>query len=36
MRDVMLDVRDAMALILDKTSIATMRARGLRAAAPGP
>jgi Rrf2 family protein len=29
-RDVMLDVRDAMALILDKTSIATLRTRGRR------
>lgn len=28
-RDVMLDVRDAMALILDRTSIAAMRTRGL-------
>jgi Rrf2 family protein len=28
-RDVMLDVRDAMALILDRTSIAAMRSRGL-------
>ncbi|MCW2318182.1 transcriptional regulator, BadM/Rrf2 family [Rhodoblastus acidophilus] len=28
-RDVMLDVRDAMALILDRTTIAAMRARGL-------
>jgi Rrf2 family protein len=30
-RDVMLDVRDAMALILDRTSIAMMRARGKNA-----
>jgi len=28
-RDVMLDVRDAMALILDRTTIAAMRTRGL-------
>jgi hypothetical protein len=30
----MLDVRDSMALILDRTSIAAMRARGQRGAAP--
>ncbi|MGD0633529.1 MAG: Rrf2 family transcriptional regulator [Beijerinckiaceae bacterium] len=29
-RDIMIDVRDAMALILDRTSIAAMRARGKR------
>jgi Rrf2 family protein len=33
-RDVMLDVRDSMALILDRTSIAAMRARGLKGPAP--
>lgn len=31
-RDLMLDVRDAMALILDRTSIAALRNRGHRAA----
>ncbi len=33
-RDLMLDVRDAMALILDRTSIAALRARGKAPPAP--
>jgi Rrf2 family protein len=33
-REVMLDVRDSMALILDRTSIAAMLARGRQGAAP--
>jgi len=31
-RDIMLDVRDSMAMILDRTSIAAMRTRGKRSA----